>query len=79
MLPSIGLRASLGEDGEGWYVDVGTDDFAQRVVVEAAGFVASDSWFHLPPGVTRRVRLRGDGTPSGDVRALNSRATARLA
>jgi len=79
VLPSIGLRASLGEDGEGWYVDVGTDDFAQRVVVEAAGFVASDSWFHLPPGVTRRVRLRGDGTPSGDVRALNGRATARLA
>src|SRR5439155_6605883 len=61
VVPSIGLRAELGRDDGGWYADVSTDAFAQRVVIEAAGFVAGDSWFHLAPGATRRVRLRGDG------------------
>ncbi len=41
-----------------------TRRFAQSVAVEVEGFLPDDSWFHLPPGGTRTVRL----TPTGDAR-----------
>ena len=39
---------------------VRTARFAQSVVVEAEGYVASDAWFHVPPGGEHTLRLRPD-------------------
>jgi beta-mannosidase len=79
--PTVGLRGSLERSAEsGWTVTVTTDRLAQHVVIDVPGFLAEDSWFHLPPAASRVIRLRGpsDLVPRGDVRALNSRAAARL-
>jgi beta-mannosidase len=70
----LGLVAVL----EGDAVTVSTRRLAQYVSFDVPGFVAEDSWFHLAPGASRTVRLRGEGRPSGEVRALNSLTTARL-
>jgi beta-mannosidase len=84
--PEIGLTATArpGVDGE-WLLSVTTRCLAQWVVVEVPGFGPSDSWFHLAPGASRTVSLaqcRGPGggpeRPSGQVRALNSQAAARI-
>jgi beta-mannosidase len=83
--PEIGLAATArpGVDGD-WELAVTTRRLAQWVVVEVPGFQASDSWFHLAPGASRTVALvpgRGPGgpeRPSGQVRALNSQAAARI-
>jgi len=78
--PTIGLRARLVEGDDGWRAEVATERFAQRVVIEAPGLVAEDSWFHLAAGASRSVHLSGsiDQPPTGAVRALNATATARL-
>ena len=77
---SIGLAAAVGRDGRGWYVDVSTEQLAQRVAVDAGDLEPDDSWFHLAPGTTRRIRLQGesDRAPVGEVRALNSMAVGRF-
>ncbi len=86
----IGLRAVARSAGDGrWVVDVHADRLAQWVTVRADGFVADDSWFHLPPGADRQVYLRPenaghrDGTGSspprgGTVQALNAVARATI-
>jgi beta-mannosidase len=79
----LGLVAAArpGSDGS-WTVTVTTRRFAQWVVVEVPGFLATDSWFHLAPGASRSLGLvpRGEaGRPAGLVRALNARATTRIA
>jgi beta-mannosidase len=74
VVPTIGLRARVA----GSAVEVATDLLAQHVVIEAPGFVAADSWFHLPPGATRVVELTGEGAIAGEVRALNTLETVRL-
>jgi beta-mannosidase len=64
----------LGPDE--WAVTITSKRFAQWVAVDAPGFTPRDSWFHLAPGATRTIRLRGDDPdrdPRGEVRALNSR------
>ncbi|HUA95453.1 MAG TPA: hypothetical protein VMB82_07970 [Acidimicrobiales bacterium] len=76
----IGLSAVARPDGPGrWALEVSTARLAQWVTVRAEGFVPDDSWFHLPPGVSRTVVLTGsrEGPPRGTVQALN--ATARAA
>lgn len=80
----LGLTATARADGPGrWTVEVGAARLAQWVTVRAEGRVPDDSWFHLPPGATRTVRLTGgdDGPPRGTVQALNAvaRATIKVA
>lgn len=79
-LPSIGLTARVDGQPGAWHLDVTTEQAAQRVAIDAGALDPEDSWFHLAPGTTRRVRLIGasDHAPTGEVRALNSIATARL-
>ncbi|MGA2837929.1 MAG: glycosyl hydrolase [Acidimicrobiales bacterium] len=77
MDPDVGLQAGVEPaDGGVWLLHVSSRRFAQYVHVDVPGFVASDSWFHLPPGGARTVLLRPDagsvGEPMGRVRALNS-------
>jgi beta-mannosidase len=79
----VGLSASLREDpeGGGWIVDVSTRRFAQWVCLEMIDAIPEDSWFHLPPGSTRSLRLatpKGTQAPGGTVRALNALRTAPL-
>ena len=79
----IGLQASLsaGPDGRTWTVEVSTRRLAQWVSIEVPGYVAGDSWFHLPPVSTRIVPLRSSGTeepPVGTVRAVNWEGSIRL-
>ncbi|MCU1487506.1 MAG: glycosyl hydrolase [Actinomycetia bacterium] len=69
IVPSIGLGAVL--DGD--VLVVTTDRFAQHVVVE--GGDPDDSWFHLPPGGTRRIALRDPARV--EVRALNTTEVVR--
>jgi len=78
---SIGLRATVHRSANGWSVTVDTDGAAQYVRLNVAGFDATDSWFHLPPGGSRTVPLRPAGLadrPTGRVAALNSAVTAPI-
>ncbi len=81
--PDVGLQAGVGRaDGGAWLLQVSSRRFAHYVHVDVPGFVASDSWFHLPPGGARSVLLRPDaasgGEPRGQVRALNSAAPCSI-
>lgn len=81
--PGIGLQAWAEQTDTGaWLLSVSTLRFAQYVQVDTPGFVASDSWFHLPPGGRRTVALQPEagtvGGPSGEVRALNSASVGRI-
>jgi beta-mannosidase len=75
--PDVGLQAVLeAADRTSWLLRISARRFAQFVQVDVPGFIADDSWFHLPPGGERTVVLRptpgSDGGPKGRVRALNS-------
>ncbi len=75
--PSI-LSAELRQDADGWLLDLSTDRFVQSVAIEAGGFVADDSWFHLAPGRVKPIRLSPRaGTdpaakPQGTVRGIGA-------
>lgn len=66
------------QDGE-WFVDVQTDRFAQSVHIDVDGFKLEDDWFHLAPGIVRRLKLTPRGpdagaeTPKGRIRTLGNR------
>jgi len=77
--PDVGLQGTVGSADEGvWSLRVSSRRFAQFVQIDVPGYAPDDSWFHLPPGGSRTVRLRPEpGTepgsvPTGRVRALNS-------
>ena len=75
--PDVGLQAEVEPvDGGAWHLQVSARRFAQYVQVDVPGYVADDSWFHLPPGGTRTTVLRpwpgAPEAPRGWVRALNS-------
>ncbi len=48
---------------------------AQSIQIISPGFQSDDNWFHLAPGVPRKLRLVAEGTgefpPRGSVIALN--------
>jgi beta-mannosidase len=81
--PDVGLEAQVSEEDGAWVLRVTTRRFAQWVVVEAPGFRPDDSWFHLPPGATRKIVLHPEGDPAarlaGEVRAFNSLRSVRFA
>ena len=70
----LGLRASFTRDGAQWFMTIACDRLAQFVHVDLPGFEPADNWFHLAPGVERRIALKriGDAAePRGSVVALN--------
>ncbi|MFC7446477.1 glycosyl hydrolase 2 galactose-binding domain-containing protein [Rhodococcus daqingensis] len=78
----VGLRAeaAAGPAGE-WMLRVETTRAAAFVCVDATGWRAQDSWFHLAPGTSRELRLHpiaGAGRPKGHVRAVNSGVSAPI-
>jgi beta-mannosidase len=78
----VGLTASATMDGDGATVSVRTRRFAYAVAVEADGFAADDSYFHLPPGGERTLRLRrvtsATGPLRGTLQPLNAAATTKI-
>ncbi|TCQ20844.1 glycoside hydrolase family 2 protein [Rhizobium sp. PP-CC-3G-465] len=76
------LTAALVETDEGFALDIATDRLAQSVHIACPGFLPSDNWFHLAPGLPRRIQLAPQATqpetrekparPSGDVAAIGS-------
>ncbi len=77
--PDLGLTAvAQATAGGSWRLEVSTVRLAQWVTVRAPGFIADDSWFHLPPGATRSITLRSDRSdpPRGTVDALNTSSRA---
>jgi beta-mannosidase len=76
-------RPETGTATGAWTVSVTTRRFAQSVALDVAGFVPTDSWFHLAPGATRSLTLvplpgSEDARPRGSVRAVNARAESSL-
>ncbi len=82
----LGLTAMAQVAEHGcWQLEVSTVRLAQWVTVRVPGFDVEDSWFHLPPGGRRTLKLQSIGTtspspPRGTVQALNAvgRATVRV-
>jgi beta-mannosidase len=78
----VGLEArAVAVDDGGFAVTISTRDFAQSVAVEAEGFLADDSFFHLAPGGSHVILLRPAGEPrplAGTVAALNAMSDTRI-
>jgi beta-mannosidase len=72
-----GLTGILLSDPEGWCVQVTAERLSQWVAVSADGYLPSDAWFHLAPGMTKTIRLaprvvgRAQSRPLPSLRALN--------
>jgi beta-mannosidase len=64
-----------------WIVTVRCDSAAIAVAVDLDGFVPSDSYFHMAPSSTKRIRLRSvsnASAPSGSLFALNADQPTRV-
>jgi len=73
----VGLVASATLTGDGSYlVTAAAANFAQSVSVDAPGYLPTDNYFHLAPGVPHRFLVRPlmDQSPPlyGHLRALNA-------
>ena len=55
--------------------------FAQAIALEVEGAEPDDGWFHLEPGVERRIGLRGAGerAPRVLLEPLNAKSPVRAA
>jgi beta-mannosidase len=75
---TLGLRAEIVEDENGYALTLSTEAAAQSVKIAAEDFRPAENWLHLPPGATRRIRLlprrAGAHRPHGFVVALNGEA-----
>jgi beta-mannosidase len=58
-------------DENTWQVTVQSDRFLYAVHLETAAFIADDDYFHLPPGRSKTVTLKGSGKLRGSLTALN--------
>jgi beta-mannosidase len=72
------VASVLQHDGH-WFLDLHSDRLAQSVQVDFEAYRAEDDWFHLAPGVTRRLRLHPragtttETVPAGQIKAIGSR------
>jgi beta-mannosidase len=75
----LGLRAVVEEGAGEATLLLESPRFAQSVAIDAPGFAPADNYFHLAPGISRRVPLRritAAGRPQGTASPLNAdRAT----
>ncbi len=74
-----GLSAELIADGDEFALIIRCARLAQSVHIDDDNFRPRENWFDLAPGVEKCVALqrRGDGAPSGVVRAVNALEEAR--
>lgn len=73
------LQAELEYVDDDWWLTVTARRFARWVHIEDHAYQASENWFHLAPGGSRRLRLVFDGkaggdrpVPSGEIYAINA-------
>lgn len=73
------IECSVVEESGNWFLDLSTAVLAQSVSIDAEGWRATENWFHLAPGETKRVALLprhgGEGKPSGEIRIAGSSRT----
>ncbi|MCD2173842.1 beta-mannosidase [Rhizobium sp. C4] len=74
----VQFTLELLESDQGLALEISTDRLAQNVQIDVAGFEVSDNWFHLAPGRPRRILLKGEGKPSGEVRLAGGRCVSRF-
>jgi beta-mannosidase len=74
----VQFTLELLESDHGFELEISTDRFAQNVQIDVAGFDVSDNWFHLAPGKPRRIGLKGESKPSGEVRLAGGRCVSRF-
>ena len=71
----LGLQADLVESDGGWALRLATRRFAQSVHISDDNFRPEDNWFHLAPGVEKRIALTSrsarPSAPFGCIAALN--------
>lgn len=71
----VGLDARVERTAEGWAMILSSRRLARSVHIEDDGYRGEEEWFHLPPGMERRVRLirrhSAAAVPDGEVHALN--------
>ncbi|WP_018265866.1 glycoside hydrolase family 2 protein [Methylosinus sp. LW4] len=76
----LGLTAEIEEDGDGFLLALSTTIAAQSVSIEDEFFRPAESWLHIAPGATRRIRLVARSAdvkrPKGIARALNGETIA---
>ena len=81
--PIIDLKAEVsGRDAGAFDVTFRSDRFCQAVAIDTPGFVPSDNYFHLTPGVAKSVTLQArdvTATLRGYAQAFNSTHSLRLA
>ncbi|CAN7731593.1 glycoside hydrolase family 2 protein [Bosea sp. LjRoot9] len=79
----LGLHATLERSGEDWALAISCRRLAQSVHIVDANWRPEQNWFHLAPGVTKRVVLKPRGEnpapPNGEIRAVNAVAGALYA
>ncbi len=72
----LGLHATLERSGEDWALAISCRRLAQSVHIVDANWRAEQNWFHLAPGVTKRVVLKprseNPAPPNGEIRAVNA-------
>ncbi|MGQ2917946.1 MULTISPECIES: glycoside hydrolase family 2 protein [Rhizobium] len=76
-LHAANLQVAVREENGGWSLEIGTDRLAQSVHVTTEGYRASENWFHLAPGESRKIALlpetaASETPPSGEVMSLGS-------
>ncbi|MDP9091633.1 MAG: glycosyl hydrolase [Actinomycetota bacterium] len=80
----LGLSAGAELVAGEWTLSCSTKRVARWVSVHVDGFTPADSWFHLVPGITKRLAIRAadDGAhatgPSGYISAINARHPSRI-
>jgi beta-mannosidase len=73
------IDAMLVQVENEWFLDLQTDRLAQSIHIDLDGYRAEDDWFHLAPGIVRRLKLfprpgiSAETAPKGQIRALGSR------
>lgn len=80
-----GMRAAPERDANGnWWLSLETDRFVRSLHISTEGFHAEENWFHLAPGMPRKVRLTADASgrgpqgPGGLIGGINARTVIRF-
>ncbi|MDT4878552.1 hypothetical protein FQZ97_1141570 [compost metagenome] len=75
------MRAKLEQVDGDWWLTVSAQRFARWVHIDDHAFQATDNWFHLAPGSSRRLLLvheagkagaHAPAIPSGEIHAVNA-------
>ncbi len=79
----VSLKADIEAGANGVYsVAFRSERFCQAVAIDAPGFIPSDNYFHLSPGIPKVVALRASEASAklqGYAQAFNSTHSVRLA